>query len=254
MHTYSQEFFSGHLPDCQRSAQRIVPRLIADFAPASVLDVGCGDGTWLAEFARGGVADVTGVDGPYVDRKTLLIPPERFVARDLAQPLELGRRFDLVTSFEVGEHLPPEAGAVFVASLVRHAPLVVFSASVPGQFGEHHVNEQWPRYWVNLFAQHGYACFDILRARFWTDEKISWWYRQNMLVFAAPGRADTLPVLAGHQTAVASLPLDVAHPRFVEHFRETLREDASIGLSARKLVKLILKRARNAIGRRPQSS
>jgi 2-polyprenyl-3-methyl-5-hydroxy-6-metoxy-1,4-benzoquinol methylase len=73
----------------------------------SLVDVGCGIGTWLAEFEAAGIADVTGVDGDYVDRARLLIDRARFEPRDLSRPFELDRKFDLAMSLEVAEHLPP---------------------------------------------------------------------------------------------------------------------------------------------------
>jgi hypothetical protein len=64
------------------------------------------------------VGDVLGVDGNYVDEAELEIPREKFRAADLARPFRIGRRFDLAISLEVGEHLPEQAAATFVDSLV----------------------------------------------------------------------------------------------------------------------------------------
>ena len=60
-------------------------------APASVVDFGCGLGTWLTTFTRHGVADYLGIDGGWVSPEMLEIPRERFVAARLDRPLELGR-------------------------------------------------------------------------------------------------------------------------------------------------------------------
>jgi SAM-dependent methyltransferase len=112
----------------------------------SVVDFGCGSGVWLAAWQRLVVDDVIGVDGEQA-RSSLKISAERFLAADLRKPIRLGRRFDLAQSLEVAEHLPPQSASVFVETLTTHAPLILFSAAVPGQGGEHHVNEQPPEYW-----------------------------------------------------------------------------------------------------------
>jgi SAM-dependent methyltransferase len=144
---YTSEFFRAKTEGSLRSARTVVPIVMELLKPGSVVDVGCGRGTWLSVFAEHGIADVVGVDGDYVDRRTLLIPPDRFVAHDLTTPLRLHRTFDLVVSLEVAEHLPVACAGEFVASLTSLGSAVLFSAAVPGQGGTHHVNERWQDYW-----------------------------------------------------------------------------------------------------------
>ena len=154
--------------------------------PSSVVDVGCGQGEWLAAFAELGVAEYHGVDGAYVADDQLLIPRERFTRHDLTQPLTLGRRFDVALSLEVGEHLPARAAAEFVRGLIALAPAVVFSAAVPGQGGVHHVNEQWPWYWKELFARYGYVQLDPFRQRLWKNPDVVVYYQHNLFLYVDP--------------------------------------------------------------------
>ena len=67
------------------------------------------------------------MDGSYVRIENLEIPPQLFHSRDLADFIDLGRRFDLVESMEVAEHLPDGAADGFVACLARHADVVSVS-------------------------------------------------------------------------------------------------------------------------------
>jgi hypothetical protein len=131
---------------------------------------------------------------------------------DLTSPLELGRRYDLAISLEVAEHLPPEAAAGFVASLTRAAPVVAFSAAIPGQGGRGHVNEQWPAYWAELFARHGYEPVDALRPLLWDDPGVEWWYAQNVVVFASAEGLGRHPRLGEHPQR-GRTPLALVHPR-----------------------------------------
>jgi ribosomal protein L11 methylase PrmA len=53
------------------ASSQVVPELIKMFQPKSVLDVGCGTGTWLRSFIESGVNDVAGMDGDFVNRSLL---------------------------------------------------------------------------------------------------------------------------------------------------------------------------------------
>ena len=180
---YDVEFFRAFQQGSVASARVIVPIVLDLFSPRSVVDVGCGIGTWLSAFEEHGVSDVVGVDGDYVNRDDMLIEQGRFIAHDLQQPLRLDRSFDLAVSLEVAEHLAPKAAATFVESLVRLAPAILFSAAIPQQSGAGHRNEQWPDYWAALFARHGYQPVDCIRHRVWSHPDVEVWYAQNALLY-----------------------------------------------------------------------
>lgn len=148
----------------------------------SVLDVGCGTGTWLAAFAETGIKDYTGIDDPNMDVGALKIARGHFVPIDLAQTWSLNRAFGLVLALEVAEHIPANYADDFVKSLVAHGDLILFSAAIPGQGGQHHINEQWLDYWEAKFNRHDYYFHDDIRPLIWSNEKVDWWYRQNMVV------------------------------------------------------------------------
>jgi len=81
----------------------------------SLLDVGSGHGAWAAEWLRAGVTEVIAVDGDYVQNEQLVIDKSQFVAHDLTRPLDLKRKFDLVQSLEVAEHVAAEHAERIVA-------------------------------------------------------------------------------------------------------------------------------------------
>jgi hypothetical protein len=87
-----------------------------------------------------------------------------------------------VVSLEVAEHLPESSADTFIESLVAHGDVILFSAAVPGQGGQHHINEQWPEYWQQKFAKHGFYFHDTIRPLIWNNEKVNWWYRQNIFI------------------------------------------------------------------------
>ena len=92
-------------------------------------------------------------------------------------------RFDLAISLEVAEHIPESSAEQFVTTLVSLAPVVLFSAAIPGQGGASHVNEQWQNYWALLFRDKGYFTVDWLRPLIWNNPKVAYYYSQNSLLF-----------------------------------------------------------------------
>src|SRR4029077_8076010 len=102
---------------------------------------------------------------------------------NLAERIEVPRRFDLAISVEVAEHLPFFRAETFVADLVRLSDLILFSAALPFQGGTDHINEQWLEFWAILFRQHGYVSCDFLRQRIWANPEVEFWYAQNIVVF-----------------------------------------------------------------------
>ncbi len=192
-HEYQSDFFEYINSGSTASARLICPLIVDWLRPRSLLDVGCGAGAWCRVWKEQGLTEVIGVDGAYVDRTRLLLPEADFHARDLAQGFDLGRRFDVVTSLEVAEHVPGTSSRVFVENLVRHGDTVLFSAAVPGQGGEFHVNEQPLSYWRDIFREHGFRCFDPLRRLIGRQRQVEPWYRYNTLMYVRDAATSALP-------------------------------------------------------------
>jgi len=205
--TYDDAFYTDLDNDVRASAEVVVPLVVDRLHPASVLDVGCGRGTWLQVFAGAGVADIFGVDGPHISPSSLEIPTDCFLAHDLDERLDLGRRFDLAVCLEVGEHLDEQIASTLVASLVAHAPAVLFSAAIPGQGGAGHVNERWPSYWAERFRASGYNAIDLVRPLVWNDDRVAFWYAQNTVLYVDASRPNPVGV------APVTAPMDLVHPR-----------------------------------------
>jgi SAM-dependent methyltransferase len=184
-YSYNESFYRYIEAGSLRSASVVVPLVLRELSPSSVLDVGCGAGAWLAEYRNHGITDYLGVDGAYLQQSSLLISAEHFQSRNAAQPFELGRRFDIVQCLEVGEHVPEASSDTLIENLVRHGDKVLFPAATPGQGGENHINEQTYEFWRRLFAKHGYKPFDLFRRMIEGVAEVESWYRYNMVLFIA---------------------------------------------------------------------
>lgn len=166
------------------SAERIVGELVNLFPnTSSVVDVGCGVGTFLSVFKEKGIKEVLGLDGPWVESELLQISADEFKILDLEKPTQLSRKFDMAICFEVAEHISASKAINFVSYLCELSDVVIFSAAIPAQGGNGHVNEQWQSYWAEIFETFGMRTYDIVRPKIWDDELILFWYRQNTLVF-----------------------------------------------------------------------
>jgi SAM-dependent methyltransferase len=180
---YKNSFYQNRAEDTRVSCTKIAVTVTHALHPGSVVDIGCGSGALLRAFQEQGCNIIFGVEGPWLDPASLVIPRKQFQHADLQKPLNLGKRFDVACSLEVAEHLPAACANVLIETLVQLSPCIIFSAAIPGQGGLHHVHERWPSYWARLFREKGYVAVDFLRPRLWTNKDIYWWYRQNTICF-----------------------------------------------------------------------
>lgn len=209
---YSSSFYSTYAGNSLSSAREVL-RVVQEIVnPGSVVDVGCGIGTWLKAWTELGVEQTLGIDGSYVRREDLLIPAERFRAMDLSAALTFEGRFDLVQSLEVAEHLPETRAEDFVAFLCSLGEVVLFSAAIPFQGGTNHLNEQWPEYWAELFARRGFVTVDVLRDRVWNNPEVSYYYAQNAFLFVRPECLGGLRLPVEGSPVLSPKPLSRVHP------------------------------------------
>ena len=210
MAAYDTTFYDTIREGTQRSARQLVPFLIdvLNLEGGKVIDVGCGEGWWAETFSQCGCGETVGIDGSYVESSPL---GDRFIPHDLNHPLPLHIRgeFDAVVCLEVAEHLPERRARGFISDLTDLAPIVIFSAAIPGQGGTGHVNEQWPSYWVDLFGQFGFIVSGALRFSIWDNTAIENWYRQNLLIAVRDDLEEFYPDL--FESPVAH-PFPIVHP------------------------------------------
>jgi SAM-dependent methyltransferase len=194
-HKYGNEFDNA-------SAEIIVPELTKLMQINSVVDVGCGLGNWLSVFEQNGIQKLIGIDGEHAKRKFIL-NEKHFIATDFenieAFKTILNEKVDLAICLEVLEHLSENTGKRIVDFLCNASDVILFSAAIPHQTGENHINEQHPVYWQELFAKRGFIFYDIFRQKYWNNSQIKWWYKQNMFLVAREGTfsRENFPIFQG---------------------------------------------------------
>jgi cyclopropane fatty-acyl-phospholipid synthase-like methyltransferase len=196
---YGAEYYESIDRDALSSAGPIATSILRDFAPKTLLDVGCGTGAILATLAAGGV-DVTGLEYSKVALNYCRRRGLNVLKYDLESPnsLSIWSRFDLVISMEVAEHLRQDVADRFVDALTSYGDVIVFTAATPGQGGRDHVNEQPHEYWIEKFSNrefHYALDRSLVWRKEWEDQGVASWYFRNLMLFtkttvgpgAAPG-------------------------------------------------------------------
>ncbi len=193
--SYNDHFFDYQQLQSYKSAQIILSLVNTLIKPERVIDIGCGVGAWLKVFNDLKVKEITGLDGDYVPLDKLLISRDQFIVTNLEDKIEINNRYDLAICLEVAEHLSKKRAAGFIHELCNVSDVILFSAAVPGQEGTLHINEQYPDYWIDLFKNNNYACFDCLRPVIWNNKEIEFWYKQNIMLFMSNKTIDKFPDL-----------------------------------------------------------
>jgi hypothetical protein len=180
---YDAKFYEFIEDGSRQSASAIVPHVRRLFPHVeSIVDFGCGNGVWLAEFERSGIKKIQGLDFGTGAESRLMIPLEKYRSANLGTSISV-EPHDLCVSLEVAEHVAAEFSDIFVNNLANSAPRILFSAAIPNQGGHHHINEQPPDYWISKFNRAGFDCLDVIRPIIWGDDRVRWWYKQNILIF-----------------------------------------------------------------------
>jgi hypothetical protein len=226
---YTKDFLDLHEKQALQSARIVVPMVLNIVSPTSVIDIGCGRGAWLRAFHENGINRIKGLDGYYVDQSELLIDRSCFQAVDLSIPFEIEEKYDLAICLEVAEHLSSMNSRNLVRSLTDAAPLVLFSAAIPRQKGTGHINEQWPSYWKELFAEQSYERLDPIRRLILQDGRVDWWYRQNIFLYASQKAIAQSDTLRSEKELAACADIEFIHFSIVYSYsvpslRDAIRE------------------------------
>lgn len=128
--------------------------VVREFAPRTVLDVGCGVGFFVAALRADGV-DARGFDISEfaISQVPSELRPYCYVG-SVTEPIE--GRYDLISCIEVLEHLPPALADRALDNLTSHTDRVLFSSSPVDVTEPTHLNVQAPDVWVRAFAERGF--------------------------------------------------------------------------------------------------
>ncbi len=133
----------------------IADDLVRTFRPRRVFDAGCALGFLVEALWDRGVVTCGRDISEYAISKTRADIRPFCSVGSLTDPIE--GHFDLVVCIEVLEHMTEQDGMRAIANMTAVADRIVFSSSPEDLNEPTHINVKPPIYWVQAFAEHGFA-------------------------------------------------------------------------------------------------
>ncbi|MFH1427929.1 MAG: methyltransferase domain-containing protein [Patescibacteria group bacterium] len=182
---YDNRFFKNTIKLETKSAKAVVDILLKYFQPQTVIDIGCGAGIYLKEFAKKGLK-VIGYDGSPAALAESMI--DKIKLHDFCKPLKINEKYDLCLCIEVAEHLPEKCSNTLINTLTNLSSLIVFTAATPGQGPRSigHINEQPHYYWIKKFKNKGFSYergFSKIIRKEMEKKNVVWWIVKNLIIF-----------------------------------------------------------------------
>lgn len=159
-----------------------------EFKPKSVVDFGCGIGSYLYFFLRLG-CEVQGYERSEKALNYALIERKMLTKHDLRKPLTLKRTYDLTLCFEVMEHISRKFENQVLETICSSSDLICLSAATPQQGGMDHVNERLHEYWIQEMKKRGFDFLINETQRMRTKLngiKETVWIKKNLMAFRKP--------------------------------------------------------------------
>lgn len=158
---YNDEFFDWHLKYARQYSIKTMDWFLQHYAVNSVVDFGCGIGSYLESAYNNGIQNLKGYDiGGDAAKKYTPEHIRPFIEYlDCTQPLKT-KKYSCVISFETAEHIEPSGTDTFVKNICNATDktgLILFTAAPPGQEGCGHINCEPKQFWIDKFAKHNFT-------------------------------------------------------------------------------------------------
>lgn len=211
---YNKKFYESNRQTTLLGS-KIILKLVFDKLkkqPKNIIDIGCGTGEWLNSAFELGVKDLSGLDGPWVESKSLINKEIKLKKIDLNIDFlqYKSKKFDFLICSEVLEHLDPKNNFKIIKKLCELSDVILFSAAIPGQRGTKHINCQWQSYWIKIFQLYNFKMHDIIRPSIWTNDDVEFWLKQNIFLFTSQNYK------LNHDLDLDNNYADIIHPDFLK--------------------------------------
>lgn len=187
MNIYDQAYFNEGIFTTDYSALALA--INEKYQPKRVIEFGCGPGHLTVALADLGI-NVTAIDGfsnpdfrNYDKIKFSKVDLNKY--NEIETFLEFDTKYDVAICTEVAEHLLHDSSEHLINFLTQTAPVVIFSAAVPNQKGNGHINCQNRLFWHQLFLKKNFALIDSLRKEFSYNNKVAIWYKLNIVDYVS---------------------------------------------------------------------
>jgi 2-polyprenyl-3-methyl-5-hydroxy-6-metoxy-1,4-benzoquinol methylase len=182
---YETKEISYQQIECEEEpfAKRLADWISCFLEPLTVLDVGCGPGTYVRALREIGV-DAIGID---TDKR---VAGQQYLLQQSVLDTKL--QAELVLCLEVAEHIDEDKADDLIKSIVgtvEPGGLLIWSAAQPGQGGTGHINCQPKSYWDSRFKEAGLERDENMEARLLDYIKSGYhmgWFLQNAMLYKKP--------------------------------------------------------------------
>ncbi|MDO9374771.1 MAG: methyltransferase domain-containing protein [Ferruginibacter sp.] len=184
----------------------VADAILSEYAPKTVIEIGCGNGELTKALAKEKIS-IVAIDGySNPDFKNYANIEFHRVNLNDAGALNTFRfgqkKFDLAICLEVAEHLKPNVSRTLIETLTSLADIVIFSAAVPGQDGDGHVNCRERSFWHTLFDDQNFLLRDTIRTQIRNNQNVGRWYALNILDYV---KNSIPPSIDAYKQVVANL-------------------------------------------------
>jgi 2-polyprenyl-3-methyl-5-hydroxy-6-metoxy-1,4-benzoquinol methylase len=157
---YNDRYYKWHYDNTRNYIIKTMDWYMDTYKPNSVIDYGCGIGSYLESAMNKGVEKIKGFDigGEYVKKYTNknVIPFIEYL--DCTKPL-ITDKYDCTISLETGEHIETELSESFVKNITDSTSdkgIILYSAAQPNQNGTGHINCQTKEFWIKIFEKNNF--------------------------------------------------------------------------------------------------
>jgi hypothetical protein len=120
----------------------------------SIIDVGCGKGTYLLPFIGDNI-EIFGIDMKYYDEK-IFIPNNCFNAFDFRKPYTVTMKYDAALCIGIADYFPSNCTEQLVKLLTSLSDLIIFSPQISSPGFLNYNDENTEEYWNNLFNKNNF--------------------------------------------------------------------------------------------------
>ena len=185
---YPVSYFEWHRrPEVLRDVEFIVKVLVDKFKPKSVVDFGCGIGSYLHYFSKFGVKCIHGYEGSPNAFKCLLVNPKYVERHDLRDGIKSTKRYDLCLCLEVIEHISSKFEDTILNSLCASGYTLCLACAPCNQGGTHHINEKPHEYWIKKICKKGFIfqeeVTEEIQKKLSKELKVKPWMARNIIIF-----------------------------------------------------------------------
>ncbi len=186
---YDDKYYNRHLIRYRKWENKVGKYLYSELKPNSVLDLGCGVGSYLEGFLNAGCKDLLGIELNFSKAKKYIVDNiSSFIKKgDATIDLNLNRKFDCVISFEVGEHIEPDGTEIFIDNLTWYSnKYIILTAAPPGQRGTGHINLRNRDFWVKAIVSKGFLYQEDLVKKYrraWKKFNVRKYIINNLMIF-----------------------------------------------------------------------